>query len=127
MPAGASIAKVEPSPPSARRVTEPARPSTRRSAAARDTPRRRGWRSSTRSTTPVVMAGQGGLGLELLAQVPDVARVIVPVGGGGLVSGVAIALKSQRPEVEVIGVQVETCAPFPESLARVRRSRSTRR
>ena len=65
---------------------------------------------------PVVVAGQGSLGLELLAQVPDMARVIVPVGGGGLVSGVAIAVKSQRPEVEVIGVQVEACAPFPASL-----------
>jgi threonine dehydratase len=66
---------------------------------------------------PVVIAGQGGIGLELLEQVPDLARVIVPVGGGGLVSGIAIAIKSQRPEVEVIGVQVDTCAPFPGSLA----------
>jgi threonine dehydratase len=66
---------------------------------------------------PMVVAGQGGLGLELLAQVPDLVRVIVPVGGGGLVSGVAIAVKSQRPDVEVIGVQVEACAPFPASLA----------
>jgi threonine dehydratase len=63
-----------------------------------------------------VIAGQGGLGIELLAQVPDLARVVVPVGGGGLVSGVAIALKSQLPHVEVIGVQVDTCAPFPASL-----------
>ncbi len=65
---------------------------------------------------PVVVAGQGGIGLELLDQVPDLARVIVPVGGGGLVSGIAIAIKAQRPEVEVIGVQVDTCAPFPASL-----------
>ena len=43
--------------------------------------------------------------------------MLVPVGGGGLVSGVAVAIKSQRPEVEVIGVQVDTCAPFPASLA----------
>jgi threonine dehydratase len=66
---------------------------------------------------PSVIAGQGGLGLELLDQVPDLARVIVPVGGGGLVSGVSIAVKSSRPEVEVIGVQVDTCAPFPASLS----------
>ncbi len=65
---------------------------------------------------PEVVAGQGGLGLELLSQVPEMARVIVPVGGGGLVSGVAVAIKSARPEVEVIGVQVDTCAPFPASL-----------
>ena len=63
-----------------------------------------------------VIAGQGTLGLELLEQVPDLARVIVPVGGGGLASGIAIAVKSAHPEVEVIGVQVATCAPFPASL-----------
>jgi threonine dehydratase len=45
------------------------------------------------------------------------ARVIIPVGGGGLASGVAIAVKSERPEVEVIGVQVQACAPFPASIA----------
>jgi threonine dehydratase len=65
---------------------------------------------------PEVIAGQGGLGLELLTQVPDLVRVLVPLGGGGLLSGTAIAVKSARPEVEVIGVQVETCAPFPSSL-----------
>jgi threonine dehydratase len=61
---------------------------------------------------PDVIAGQGTLGLELLEQVPDIARVIVPVGGGGLVSGIARALG----DTEVIGVQVDTCAPFPASL-----------
>jgi threonine dehydratase len=66
---------------------------------------------------PDVIAGQGGVGLELFDQVPDLARVIVPVGGGGLVSGVAIALKSQRPGIQVVGVQVETCAPVNASLA----------
>jgi threonine dehydratase len=66
---------------------------------------------------PDVIAGQGSLGLELLAQIPSMARVLVPIGGGGLISGVAIAVKSKRPDVEVIGVQVETCAPFPASLA----------
>ncbi|HEX4281179.1 MAG TPA: threonine ammonia-lyase, partial [Solirubrobacteraceae bacterium] len=65
---------------------------------------------------PDVIAGQGSVGLELLAQVPDLSRVIVPVGGGGLISGIAIAVRSNRPEVEVIGVQVEACAPFPASL-----------
>src|SRR5689334_11210593 len=67
---------------------------------------------------PDVVAGQGSLGLELLEDVPDLARVVVPVGGGGLCSGIAIAVKAQRPEVEVIGVQVAACAPYPESLAR---------
>jgi threonine dehydratase len=67
---------------------------------------------------PDVVAGQGSLGLELLEEVPDLARVVVPVGGGGLCSGVAIAVKAARPEVEVIGVQVAACAPYPESLRR---------
>ena len=61
---------------------------------------------------PDVIAGQGTLGLELLEDVPDLAKVVVPVGGGGLGSGVAIAVKSARPEIEVVGVQVEVCAPF---------------
>ena len=65
---------------------------------------------------PEIVAGQGGVGLELLRQVPDMGRVVVPVGGGGLVSGVAIAIKSVRPDVEVVGVQVEACASFPASL-----------
>ncbi len=66
---------------------------------------------------PEVIAGQGGIGLELLAQVPDLARVIVPVGGGGLISGIAIALKTHQPQIEVIGIQVDTCAPLQASLA----------
>ena len=67
---------------------------------------------------PDIVAGQGSLGLELLEQVPDLAKVVVPVGGGGLCSGVAIAIKSERPEVEVVGVQAAACAPYPESLRR---------
>jgi threonine dehydratase len=67
---------------------------------------------------PDIVAGQGSLGLELLEEVPDLARVVVPVGGGGLCSGVAIAIKDAKPDVQVIGVQVAACAPYPESLAR---------
>jgi threonine dehydratase len=66
---------------------------------------------------PDVVAGQGTLGLELLADLPALSTVVVPVGGGGLASGVAIAVKSVRPEVRVVGVQVETVAAFPGSLA----------
>ena len=66
---------------------------------------------------PDVIAGQGSIGLELLEQVPDLSRVIVPVGGGGLVSGVAIALKSARETIEVIGVQAASCSPVRGSLA----------
>ena len=65
-----------------------------------------------------IVAGQGTLGLELLEDVDDLARIIVPLGGGGLSSGVAIAVKSARPAVEVVGVQVDVVAAFPESLKR---------
>jgi threonine dehydratase len=67
---------------------------------------------------PQIVAGQGSLGLELLEDVPDLAKVIVPVGGGGLCSGVAVAVKAARPDVEVIGVQAAACSPYPESLRR---------
>ena len=59
-----------------------------------------------------VVAGQGTLGLELLEDISDLAQVIVPLGGGGLLSGVALAIKQQRPEVKIIGVQVSSCAPY---------------
>jgi threonine dehydratase len=67
---------------------------------------------------PDIVAGQGSLGLELLDDVPDLAKVVVPVGGGGLCAGIAIAVKAARPDVEVVGVQVAACAPYPESLKR---------
>ena len=67
---------------------------------------------------PEVVAGQGTLALELLEDVEDLATVIVPVGGGGLISGVAGVLKAARPDVRVIGVQVESCAAYVTSLQR---------
>ncbi len=59
-----------------------------------------------------IVAGQATLGLELVEDVPDLRRVIVPVGGGGLASGVAIAVKQADPTVSVVGVQVDGCAPY---------------
>ena len=61
----------------------------------------------------LVIAGQGTIGLEILDQLPDVDAVIVPIGGGGLISGVAFAIKSLRPEVKIYGVQA-TGAPSME-------------
>ena len=66
---------------------------------------------------PQVIVGQSTLGLELLDQVPDLATVIVPLGGGGLISGVAGVVKHARPGVRVVGVQIAACAPFPAALA----------
>jgi len=56
---------------------------------------------------PVVIAGQGTAGLEIMEELPDVEAIIVPVGGGGLSAGIAVAAKAINPEVKVIGVQPE--------------------
>jgi threonine dehydratase len=60
----------------------------------------------------VVIAGQGTLGLELAEQVRALETLVVPLGGGGLASGIALALKERRPDVKIVGVQAATCAPF---------------
>jgi threonine dehydratase len=59
---------------------------------------------------PKVMAGQGTVALEMLHEVPDLEMVVVPVGGGGLISGMAVAIKSLRPSVVLVGVQMERFA-----------------
>ncbi len=66
---------------------------------------------------PDVLAGQGTVGLEVLEQLPDVGTVVVPTGGGGLVAGIAAAVKGVKPDVRVIGVQAEGAAAWPASLA----------
>jgi threonine dehydratase len=63
-----------------------------------------------------IVTGQGTVGLEILDQAPEVETVVVPCGGGGLLSGIAIAIKAQRPEVKIIGVQAEGAAAYPASL-----------
>jgi threonine dehydratase len=65
---------------------------------------------------PDVIAGQGTVALEVLEQCPDVAAVVVGVGGGGLISGMAVAIKALRPEVRVIGVQAAGAAAMVKSL-----------
>jgi len=66
---------------------------------------------------PAVIAGQGTLGLELLEQCPDMDAVVVPVGGGGLISGVALVIKAKNPKVQLIGVQAEEMAAMQASLS----------
>ena len=65
-----------------------------------------------------VIAGQGTVGLEILDHLPDPDLVVVPCGGGGLISGVSLAVHGIRPQTEIVGVQAETCAPFVASLER---------
>jgi threonine dehydratase len=64
-----------------------------------------------------IISGAGTLGLEVLEQAPDVETVLVPTGGGGLLAGVAIAVKGLRPDVRVVGVQAAGAAAYPPSLA----------
>jgi threonine dehydratase len=69
---------------------------------------------------PAVIAGQGTIGLEIAVQAPRSRLLVVPLGGGALVSGIAIAAKAKLDGVRVVGVQAETCAPYVESLAQHR-------
>ena len=63
-----------------------------------------------------VIAGQGTIGLEILEDMPDVERIIVPIGGGGLCAGIAVAVKNLKPSVEVIGVEPENAASMRKAL-----------
>jgi threonine dehydratase len=65
---------------------------------------------------PLVMAGQGTVGLELLEDVPDATLVVVPIGGGGLISGIATAVKALRPQARVVGVEPETSRAMQAAL-----------
>lgn len=70
---------------------------------------------------PDVIAGQGTLGFEIVEDLPNVDTVVVPVGGGGLISGVAVAIKALRPSVRIIGVEPELAGDVAESFAAGRR------
>lgn len=72
-----------------------------------------------------IIAGQGTVGLELLEQVPETATVLVPTGGGGLIAGVASAVRAVRPDVRIVGVQAEAAAAWPSSLEAGRPVRRT--
>ena len=62
-----------------------------------------------------VIAGQGTIGLELAEQLPELETVAIPIGGGGLSSGIALALRAVQPDVRIVGVQAAACAPFAGS------------
>ncbi len=66
---------------------------------------------------PEVIAGQGTIGLEILEDLPDIDIIVVPVGGGGLISGIAIAAKSIKPSIKIIGVQAKNMPSMIESIS----------
>jgi threonine dehydratase len=112
VPAGAPITKAEACRAYGATVVEGGDSLDEAVAAARQRASERDMTFCHPYDDPVIVAGQATLGLELLEDVEDLRRVIVPLGGGGLAAGVAIAVKRRRPEVKVIGVQADACAPY---------------
>lgn len=83
---------------------------------ARELEREHGYSFVHPFDDPLIIAGQGTVGLELLEQVPGLEALVVPIGGGGLISGIAVAVKEQRPEVAIYGVQSEAAPSMRMSL-----------
>ena len=112
VPFGAPITKIEACLAYGAKVVEGGASLDEAVAAARRRSEEAGMAFCHPFDDPAVVAGQGTLGLELVDDLADLACVVVPVGGGGLVSGVAIAVKSLLPSVRIVGVQAAICAPY---------------
>jgi len=112
VPTGAPITKIESSRRLGATVVETGPDLRAAVAAAQEHAASEGMTYCAPFDDVAVVAGQGTLGLELIEDIEDLEMVIVPVGGGGLISGVAIAVKSLLPEVQVIGVQARVCSPY---------------
>jgi len=115
MPVGASIAKVLAARGYGAEVRLAGSSFDDAVAAAQDHARQSGASFVSAFDHDDIIAGQGSVALELLEDLPDLDTVLIPVGGGGLASGMAIALKESRPSIRVIGVQAEGCAAATES------------
>ncbi len=85
-------------------------------AHARSLETERGLRYVSAFDDPLIIAGQGTVGLEILQQLPEVETLLVPIGGGGLIGGIGLAIKSVRPAVRIIGVQTVNCPSAIASL-----------
>jgi threonine dehydratase len=112
VPVGAAITKIDACRALGATVVEHGAALAEAVAAAKDRARESAMTFCSPFDDPAIVAGQGTLGLELVEDIDDLASVIVPLGGGGLISGTAIAVKSLRPDVRVIGVQAAVCAPY---------------
>ena len=119
VPHGAALSKIGPAREHGATVVEHGEVVELAIAEARRRADERGWRFVHPFDDPLVIAGQASLGSEILDEVDDLAMVIVPVGGGGLASGVAVALAQARPGVQVIGVQAAACAAVVRRLGGV--------
>jgi threonine dehydratase len=115
VPVGAAVTKIDACRALGATVVEHGVALAEAVGAAKDRARETGMAFCSPFDDPAIVAGQGTLGLELIEDIDDLASVIVPLGGGGLISGTAIAVKSLRPTVRVIGVQAAVCAPYAGS------------
>ena len=112
VPAGASLSKMAAVRSYAATLVEGGETLNDAVAHAREYAAQKGMNFCHPYDDPQVVAGQATLGLELVEDIDDLSTVIVPLGGGGLTSGVAIAVKTALPHVRIIGVQVKACAPY---------------
>lgn len=115
VPAGASLSKMEAVRSYGATLTEGGETLSDAVTIAREHAEAEGLNFCHPFDDPMVVAGQATLGLELAEDINDLATVIVPLGGGGLTGGVALALKQLNPNVRIIGVQVRACAPYAGS------------
>ncbi len=91
--------------------------SAQRQERAQEIARERGWAYAESYDDPRIIAGQGTVGLELLQQLRELAQVVCPIGGGGLISGIAVAVKGLAPHVKVVGVEPAGANRMSRSLA----------
>jgi len=115
VPAGASLSKMEAVRSYGATLTEGGDTLSDAVHRAREHAEQTGMNFCHPFDDPMVVAGQATLGLELIEDIDDLTTVIVPLGGGGLTGGVALAVKQLKPHVRVIGVQVRACAPYAGS------------
>jgi threonine dehydratase len=116
MPVDASIAKVEATRGYGAAIELSGEAFDESAAAARERAARDGATFVSAFDDELVIAGQGTVGLELDEQLADLDVVVVPCGGGGLLSGIALALRALRPEIRIVGVQAAGCSPMVESV-----------
>ena len=115
MPAGTPMAKVEPTRNYGARAELTGATFEDAMAAARAYVEESGATFVHPFEDPDVIAGQGTIGLELVEQLPELETVVIPVGGGGLSSGIGLALRALKPDVRIVGVQAAACAPLAGS------------
>ena len=115
MPAGTPVAKIEPTRNYGARAELVGDTFEDALAAAQASVEESGATFIHPFEDPDVIAGQGTIGLELVEQLPELETLIIPIGGGGLSSGIGLAIKALKPDVRIVGVQAAACAPLAGS------------